>query len=94
MGELMYLLPDALIYRNMDQIVMIQQVDSNQTELEYQKEMEEVEDVIQRSILIERKIQTSDWYRKKCGRVSTAERILSRSKSGYQVYRHYPPGDW
>ena len=31
-GELMYLLPDALIYRNMDQIVMIQQVDSNQTE--------------------------------------------------------------
>ena len=31
-GELMHLLPDALIYRNMDQIVMIQQVDSNQTE--------------------------------------------------------------
>ena len=51
------ILPDALIYRNMDQIVMIQQVDSNQTELEYQKEMEEVEDVIQRSILY-RKIQT------------------------------------
>ena len=39
-GELMHLLPDALIYRNMDQIVMIQQVDSDQTELEYQKEME------------------------------------------------------
>ena len=54
-GELMYLLPDALIYRNMDQIVMIQQVDSNQTELEYQKEMEEVEDVIQRSILYRKK---------------------------------------
>ena len=54
-GELMHLLPDALIYRNMDQIVMIQQVDSNQTELEYQKEMEEVEDVIQRSILYRRK---------------------------------------
>ena len=54
-GELMYLLPDALIYRNMDQIVMIQQVDSNQTELEYQKEMEEVEDVIQRSILHRKK---------------------------------------
>ena len=53
--ELMYLLPDALIYRNMDQIVMIQQVDSNQTELEYQKEMEEVEDVIQRSILYRKK---------------------------------------
>ena len=31
--------------------------------------------------------------RERCGRVSTAERILSRSKSGYQVYRHYPPGD-
>ena len=54
-GELMYLLPDALIYRNMDQIVMIQQVDSNQTELEYQKEMEEVKDVIQRSILYRKK---------------------------------------
>ena len=54
-GELMYLLPDALIYRNMDQIVMIQQVDSKQTELEYQKEMEEVEDVIQRSILYRKK---------------------------------------
>lgn len=53
--ELMYLLPDAIIYRNMDQIVMIQQVDSNQTELEYQKEMEEVEDVIQRSILYRKK---------------------------------------
>lgn len=54
-GELMHLLPDALIYRNMDQIVMIQQVDSDQTELEYQKEMEEVEDVIQRSILYRKK---------------------------------------
>ena len=54
-GELMHLLPDALIYRNMDQIVMIQQVDSNQTELEYQKEMEEVEDVIQRSIFYRKK---------------------------------------
>ena len=50
-GELMHLLPDALIYRNMDQIVMIQQVDSDQTELEYQKEMEEIEEVIQQSIL-------------------------------------------
>ena len=54
-GELKHLLPDALIYRNMDQIVMIQQVDSNQTELEYQKEMEEVEDVIQRSIFYRKK---------------------------------------
>lgn len=54
-SELKHLLPDALIYRNMDQIVMIQQVDSNQTELEYQKEMEEVEDVIQRSILYRKK---------------------------------------
>lgn len=54
-GELKYLLPDALIYRNMDQIVMIQQVDSEQTELEYQKEMEEVEDVIQRSIFYRKK---------------------------------------
>ena len=54
-GELMHLLPDALIYRNMDQIVMIQQVDSDQTELEYQKEMEEVEDVIQRSIFYRKK---------------------------------------
>ena len=54
-GELMHLLPDALIYRNMDQIVMIQQVDSDQTELEYQKEMEEVKDVIQRSILYRKK---------------------------------------
>ena len=54
-GELMYLLPDALIYRNMDQIVMIQQVDSDQTELEYQKKMEEVKDVIQRSILYRKK---------------------------------------
>ena len=55
MGELMYLLPDALIYRNMDQIVMIQQVDSDQTELEYQKEMEEIEEVIQQSILYRKK---------------------------------------
>ena len=54
-GELMYLLPDALIYRNMDQIVMIQQVDSNQTELEYQKEMEEIEAVIQQIILYRKK---------------------------------------
>ena len=54
-GELMYLLPAALIYRNMDQIVMIQQVDSDQTELEYQKEMEEIEEVIQRSILYRKK---------------------------------------
>lgn len=54
-GELMHLLPDALIYRNMDQIVMIQQVDSDQTELEYQKEMEEVKEVIQRSILYRKK---------------------------------------
>lgn len=54
-GELKHLLPDALIYRNMDQIVMIQQVDSEQTELEYQKEMKEVEDVIQRSIFYRKK---------------------------------------
>ena len=54
-GELMHLLPDALIYRNMDQIVMIQQVDSDQTELEYQKEMEEIEEIIQRSILYRKK---------------------------------------
>ena len=54
-GELMHLLPDALIYRNMDQIVMIQQVDSNQTELEYQKEMEEIEEIIQQSILYRKK---------------------------------------
>ena len=54
-SELMYLLPDALIYRNMDQIVMIQQVDSDQTELEYQKEMEEIEEVIQQSILYRKK---------------------------------------
>ena len=54
-GELMQLLPDALIYRNMDQIVMIQQVDSDQTELEYQKEMEEIEAVIQRIILYRKK---------------------------------------
>ena len=54
-GELMQLLPDALIYRNMDQIVMIQQVDSNQTELEYQKKMEEIEAVIQRIILHRKK---------------------------------------
>ena len=54
-SELKHLLPDALIYRNMDQIVMIQQVDSEQTELEYQKEMEEVEDVIQRSIFYRKK---------------------------------------
>ena len=54
-GELKHLLPDALIYRNMDQIVMIQQVDSNQTELEYQKEMEEIEEVIQQSILYRKK---------------------------------------
>ena len=54
-GELKHLLPDALIYRNMDQIVMIQQVDSEQTELEYQKEIEEVEDVIQRSIFYRKK---------------------------------------
>ena len=54
-GKLMYLLPDALIYRNMDQIVMIQQVDSDQTELEYQKEMEEIEEVIQQSILYRKK---------------------------------------
>ena len=53
--ELMQLLPDALIYRNMDQIVMIQQVDSNQTELEYQKKMEEIEAVIQRIILHRKK---------------------------------------
>ena len=54
-GELMHLLPDALIYRNMDQIVMIQQVDSDQTELEYQKEMEEIEKVIKQSILYRKK---------------------------------------
>ena len=54
-GELMHLLPDALIYRNMDQIVMIQQVDSDQTELEYQKEMEEIEEIIQQSILYRKK---------------------------------------
>ncbi len=53
--ELMQLLPDVLIYRNMDQIVMIQQVYSNQTELEYQEEMEEVKDIIQRSILYRKK---------------------------------------
>ena len=54
-GELKHLLPDALIYRNMDQIVMIQQVDSNQTELEYQKKMEEIVEVIQQSILYRKK---------------------------------------
>ena len=54
-SELKHLLPDALIYRNMDQIVMIQQVDFDQTELEYQKEMEEIEEVIQQSILYRKK---------------------------------------
>lgn len=54
-GELIHLLPDAFIYRNMDRLVMIQQVDSNQTELEYQKKMEEVKDVIQQNILYRKK---------------------------------------
>ena len=54
-GELIHLLPDALIYRNMDQIVMIQKVDPDQTEMEYQQKMEEIEDVIQRSILHRKK---------------------------------------
>ena len=54
-GELVHLLSDALIYRNMDQIVMIQEVKNEQTELEYQQKMEEVRDVIQRSILHRKK---------------------------------------
>ena len=79
----MHLLPDALIYRNMDQIVMIQQVDSDQTELEYQKEMEEIEAVIQRSILYRKKdIDFQIGIGKKCGRVSTAERILITKQVG------------
>lgn len=62
---------------------MIQQVDSNQTELEYQKEMEEIEAVIQRIILYRK--MTIDFQigiGKKCERISEIERILLRSKSG------------
>ena len=50
-GELVHLLPDAYVYRNMDQIVMIQKVNKEQTEIEFQKQMEEIYDVIQKSIL-------------------------------------------
>ena len=49
-GELVYLLPDAHIYRNMDQIVMIQKVSPDQTELEYQRKMEKIKDVVQKSV--------------------------------------------
>ena len=49
-GELVHLLPGAHIYRNMDQIVMIQKVSTEQTEIDYQKKMEDVRDVIQASI--------------------------------------------
>lgn len=54
-GELIHLIPDAYIYRNMDQIVMIQEVKAEQTELEYQKEMENVQEVIQKSALHRKK---------------------------------------
>ena len=49
-GELVHLLPKAHIYRNMDQIVMIQKVQSDQTEMEYQEEMEEIREIIEKSI--------------------------------------------
>lgn len=53
-GEIITLLPDEHIYRNMDQIVMIQKVDSKQKDEEYEALMEEVQKVIQKNI-IERK---------------------------------------
>ena len=54
-GELVHLLPDAHIYRNMDQIVMIEKVDPDQTEIEYQRKMEGIQDVIQRSVKLRKK---------------------------------------
>ena len=54
-GELVHLLSDSHIYRNMDQIVMIQKVNPDQTEMEYQRKMEEVKEVIQRSVVHRKK---------------------------------------
>ena len=61
----------------MDQIVMIQRVDSDQTELEYQKEMEEIEAVIQQIILYRKK--AIDFQigigKSEIGRASCRERV-------------------
>lgn len=50
-GELFTLLPREHIYRNMDQIVMIQKVDTRQEDSEYEEQMNEVQKVIQKDII-------------------------------------------
>lgn len=53
-AELITLLPEEHIYRNMNQIVMIQKVDSKQKDLEYETQMSEIQQIVQKNI-IERK---------------------------------------
>lgn len=49
-GELVTLLPEEHIYRNMGQIIMIQREYDDQTDEEYETQMQEVQKVIQNSI--------------------------------------------
>lgn len=54
-GELVHLLPEEYIYRNMDQIVMIKKVDKDEDEFAFQRRMEEIYDIIQCSIVHRKK---------------------------------------
>ena len=49
-GELLTLLPEEHIYRNMSQIIMIQKSYSEQSDAEYEQQMQEIQKVIQNSI--------------------------------------------
>ena len=59
-GELITLLPEEHIYRNMNQIVMIQKVDSRQKDLDYDAQMTEIQQVVQKNIM-ERKKNITAW---------------------------------
>lgn len=54
-GELITLLPEEHIYRNMNQIVMIQKVDSRQKDLDYDAQMTEIQQVVQKNIMERKK---------------------------------------
>ena len=93
-------LPDALIYRNMDQIVMIQQVDSIRQNWNIRKRWKRNREVIQRHPSDKKeRYRLSDWYmrKKKCGRSieKRLKRILLRSRVRLSIIlRLSLTGDW
>lgn len=54
-GEIITLFPQEAIYRNMNQIVMIQKIDPEESEEQYREQMEKMQDTVQDTIISRKK---------------------------------------